>query len=105
MLYQRGGARLQIRAHRFSYNLLVGHIPDGLVIDHLCRVRCCVNPDHLEPVTSIENTHRGEHPNYIKTRCKRGHSFVGENFYIDRRGYRVCRLCAAARYLPKKVDA
>ena len=45
-------------AHRVSYELLVGPIPDGLVIDHLCRIRCCVNPDHLEPVTSRENLAR-----------------------------------------------
>lgn len=48
-----------VLAHRFAYELLVGPIPDGLVIDHLCRVRLCVNPAHLEPVTAEENTRRG----------------------------------------------
>lgn len=49
----------QIMAHRYAYEALVGPIPEGLVIDHLCRVRLCVNPDHLEPVTAEENTRRG----------------------------------------------
>ena len=49
----------QVMAHRFAYELLVGPIPEGLVIDHLCRVRLCVNPAHLEPVTAEENIRRG----------------------------------------------
>src|SRR5215469_6072754 len=51
--------RDNIQAHRFSYQLFVGLIPKGLVIDHLCRVHLCVNPDHLEAVTSCENSRRG----------------------------------------------
>jgi hypothetical protein len=47
-------------AHRASYEAHVGPIPEGLVLDHLCRVRCCINPRHLEPVTVQENTLRGE---------------------------------------------
>lgn len=50
----------RVMAHRAMYELLVGPIPEGLVLDHLCRVRCCVNPKHLEPVTVRENTIRGE---------------------------------------------
>lgn len=50
---------LSVLAHRFAYEVAVGPIPDGLVTDHLCRNRRCVNPDHLEPVTSRENTIRG----------------------------------------------
>jgi hypothetical protein len=51
--------RSNIAAHRFYYEQRFGPIPDGLLLDHLCRVRCCVNPDHLEPVTTLENTRRG----------------------------------------------
>lgn len=50
--------RRMVKAYRFSYELLVGPIPDGLEIDHLCRMRHCVNPDHLEPVTRSENNRR-----------------------------------------------
>src|SRR6266496_2265386 len=53
------GALVRVRAHRFAYELLIGPIPDGLQIDHLCRVRHCVNPAHLEPVTQRENILRG----------------------------------------------
>jgi hypothetical protein len=65
-------------AHRVIYEYLVGPIPDGLSIDHLCRVRHCVNPAHLEPVTHRENVLRGQAPTAVngrKTRCKRGHEF------------------------------
>lgn len=57
-----------IRAHRFAYELLVGPIPEGLVIDHLCRNRRCVNPAHLEPVTAEENWRRGDAPSAISAR-------------------------------------
>ena len=66
-------------AHRVSYRLLVGEIPEGLVIDHLCRVRACVNPGHLEPVTQQINTLRGEGPTARKAKqllCQRGHEFT-----------------------------
>ena len=64
------------KAHRFAYETLIGPIPDGLELDHLCRVRNCVNPEHLEPVTGRVNTLRGESPaaqNARKTHCVRGH--------------------------------
>ncbi|WP_433730849.1 HNH endonuclease signature motif containing protein [Actinoplanes sp. CA-051413] len=70
-----GGDRL---AHRTSYEMLVGPIPDGLELDHLCRVRRCVNPDHLEPVTHQENVRRSAAPaalNARKRRCLKGHEF------------------------------
>jgi hypothetical protein len=67
------------RVHRASYEAFVGPIPDGYVIDHKCRVRCCVNPDHLEPVTPRENVLRGESGAAEfarRTHCKRGHQLV-----------------------------
>lgn len=89
------------RAHRVSYALLVGPIPDGLVIDHLCRNRGCVNPAHLEPVTNGENLRRGDgvtSQNFRATHCKRGHEFTPENTYLKNSGRRrVCRACLRLR--------
>lgn len=85
------------RAHRWAYEHLVGPIPEGLVLDHLCRVRHCVNPDHMEPVTSRENTLRGEtRPaiNAARTHCTNGHEFTPENTGTTHRGGRRCRACA-----------
>lgn len=72
-------------AHRLAYEWSVGPIPAGLVIDHLCRHRSCVNPSHLEPVTSAVNTMRGVGIgaiNAAKTHCLRGHPFDSENTYV-----------------------
>lgn len=84
--------------HRVVYELLVGPIPKGMQIDHLCRVRACSNPAHLEPVTPAENTRRGESfsaQNARKGQCLRGHEFNEENTYlrVDKPG-RGCRPCA-----------
>ena len=91
-------------AHRLMWTVLVGEIPEGLQVDHLCRNRRCVNPDHLEPVTQQENIRRGmtgklNHRNTAKTHCKRGHEFTPDNTYIRPNGARNCRACAAARSL------
>ncbi|MFJ3536996.1 HNH endonuclease signature motif containing protein [Streptomyces sp. NPDC090109] len=84
------------RAHRVAYEALVGPIPMGLVLDHLCRVRHCVNPAHLEPVTNRENLLRGAGAS-LKTHCPKGHELKGENVAIHPRGNRYCRECHRAR--------
>lgn len=78
-------------AHRASYELLVGPIPDGHELDHLCRTPRCVNPAHLEPVTHLENM--GRSVTATKTHCKNGHEFDAENTRLDRNGHRRCRAC------------
>jgi hypothetical protein len=77
-------------AHRVAYELLVGPIPDGLELDHLCRVRNCVNPTHLEPVTGAENRRRA---GLAKTHCPQGHEYTTENTYLKPTGGRQCRAC------------
>lgn len=82
--------------HRLAYELFVGPIPRGLELDHKCRVRSCINPDHMEPVTGRENILRGESvsaQNARKTHCNHGHKFMPENTYVYPNGHRVCRAC------------
>lgn len=80
-------------AHRIAYILVRGPIPDGLVLDHLCRNPGCVNPSHLDPVTSGENTRRS--PLVVKDACVNGHPYAEGSFYLDR-GRRQCRACKLA---------
>ena len=92
-----------VSAHRFSWEMVNGPIPPGLTQDHLCRTPACVRPDHLEPVTNLENTLRGE--NFIavhaaKTHCVNGHPFDEQNTLIHiskGRPRRVCRACSKIR--------
>lgn len=101
----RGRARL---AHRVMYELLIGKIPDGLHVDHLCRVPLCVNPQHLEPVTQRENILRGVGVSAMeakKTHCPKGHPYSGDNLSVWR-NKRYCRACAREydkRRRPRKV--
>lgn len=91
----------KILAHRWSYEHHKGPIPDGLEVDHLCRNRRCVNPDHLEAVTHRINTLRGTAPtavNAARTHCVNGHEFTTDNTYITpSRGRRECRTCHRER--------
>lgn len=87
-------------AHRWVWEHLVGPIPDGLQIDHLCRVRHCVKPDHLEPVTTAENVRRGfgtSGKHGRQTKCLRGHPLTEDNVYVRPRGGRECRICKRLR--------
>lgn len=92
-------SKRQMGAHRASYELFKGAIPDGMDLDHLCRNRTCVNPDHLEAVSERVNVVRGMSPvgmNSRKTHCKRGHPFDEENTLRVPAG-RQCKTCIRMR--------
>jgi len=86
-----------VLAHRFSYALTKGPIPEGLSLDHLCKTTRCVNPGHLEAVTQRVNVYRGNgfsSSNKSKTHCPRGHAYTPENTIIrEPDGWRQCREC------------
>lgn len=93
----------KMAAHRVMYEMYAGSIPKGLTLDHLCRVRSCVNPSHLEPVSLRENTYRGSAVttlNAMKMFCAQGHRYTTENtgFYWHKgTKHRRCRICVNAR--------
>jgi len=94
---------LDIYAHRFSYELFKGEIPTNLEIDHLCRVRLCVNPDHLELVSRKVNVLRGKSFSAInsrKTHCSKGHKFTPENTY-QYSYQRKCKTCVKGRKMSR----
>ena len=89
-------------AYKVAYELFIGPVPPGLQLDHKCRVRCCVNPYHLEPVTNKENLARGINANRIKEYCPYGHPYAGDNVYRRfNKGCwaRFCRTCERIRNL------
>lgn len=97
---QFGVAGRIVMAHRWLYEQLVGPIPDGMQLDHMCRVRPCVNPDHLEVVTQLENIMRGVSVGALLARrkeCMRGHPYTTANSYVGPTGARSCRVCARLR--------
>lgn len=86
------GQHRRIYAHRYAYEILVGPIPEGLTIDHLCMNPPCCNPKHLEPVTQAVNNARG--PNARKTHCPQGHPYEGSNVGYTKTGHRrYCKTC------------
>jgi len=88
------------KAHVVAYGWLIGRIPEGMELDHLCRNTSCVNPSHLQPVTHAENVRRGASPaakNQARAKCVNGHPFSGKNLYLYKGIHRHCRTCRATR--------
>lgn len=91
-------------AHRFAYSITIGLPEAGLELDHLCRNRLCVNPNHLEPVTPLENKIRSPLSNISKTHCKRGHEFTDDNI-VKVPGGKACKTCRRATWRKWYVDS
>jgi hypothetical protein len=100
---QDNGAWVPRTVHRVAYQILIGPIPEGLELDHLCRVRSCCNPWHLEPVTKTVNVRRGRAPKTsgawlrAKTHCPHGHPYDEGNTRKSPSGRRHCRACERIR--------
>lgn len=104
------GTRRTVSTHVLTYTMMIGPVPEGMELDHLCRVRNCCFPGHLEPVTHHENVVRGENGYRNKTHCKNGHPFDAENTAPRRDGgKRRCLTCkrasGLATYYRKKALA
>lgn len=100
LIGSRATKRSTFQAHRVVWTLLRGPIPEGLDLDHLCRQRNCVWPEHLEPVSRKENLRRGEGFPGVRARqthCINGHAFDEANTYIAPNGTRKCRKCSNER--------
>ena len=85
--------------HRVAYEDCVGPIPEGFHVDHLCRSKLCVRPSHLEAVTQAENNRRmvAVRTPKLKTECKYGHPFTGDNLAFHKEGWKICRTCQRER--------
>lgn len=94
-----------VMAHRLAYELLVGPIPAGLVLDHLCRTPRCVNPAHLEPVTNRENLLRSPLNRRYRTHCPHGHAYTPENTWTNNKNQRYCRTCRNAQMKARRQAA
>lgn len=93
------------RAHRVIYEHYFGEIVVGFELDHKCKNRWCVNPDHLEEVTHKENVRRGnvKFPQLSKTHCPYNHPYSGENLSYSKEGWRRCKACARRKYRERKM--
>lgn len=99
--------------HRMVFELLIGPIPEGHDLDHLCRHKWCAHPNHVEPVTRSVNTKRGKSPltvnqHALKTHCPKGHAYTQKNTYVTTTKYggrgRACRVCAKLRMRSRSSD-
>ena len=86
-----------VGAHRLAYELMIAEIPRGLTLDHLCRVRICVNPFHLDPVPQRINLRRGLVTRCTESQCANGHPWTKESRYVTRQGGSACRICQRIR--------
>ena len=101
--YRANGKQKIALVHRVAYEALIGEIPEGLELDHLCRVRLCCNPEHLEPVDRTTNSHRGA--KYRPTHCITGHEYDEHNMIIRKKtGWIYCRECDRIRRERRKAN-